>query len=153
MELLKGKKRLETTFIKKWANVLQKVQGMSFSLQEDYKQLNTRVNNSVEYEHDKKDYWKAPYELSNDGKGDCEDIAIFKFFCVNKNLGDRFIVIGNLFYKPENKRMDHAILVIKEQDTWLVLDNLTNDIITLNEYRLRYDFIPMIYFDEMSVFY
>lgn len=93
--------------------------------------LNREINWSIRPVDDMtqygvRDFWAPPLMTFSSGMGDCEDYAIAKYAAL-KRLGVR----------RENLRIvvvfdsvgeQHAVAAVRQGETWLILDNKTNDI-------------------------
>ena len=70
------------------------------------------------------DYWASPLETLRSLAGDCEDYAILKYI-VLRELGvdadDRRLVI----VRDESRQTEHAIVAIRYEQKWIILDNRT----------------------------
>ena len=70
------------------------------------------------------DHWTAPLETLRAGVGDCEDYAILKLFALREvgiSEDDLMLVI----VRDSVARTDHAVLAVRLEQRWLVLDNRT----------------------------
>jgi len=80
------------------------------------------------------DYWSSPKEFLIDGRGDCEDYAITKYFSL-KDVGiDKsklYLAIGKVKYAPTS----HMVMLYFKTKTSIpiVLDNLSWRILPLNK--------------------
>jgi predicted transglutaminase-like cysteine proteinase len=70
------------------------------------------------------DYWSAPFETLRSGRGDCEDYAIVKYLALLEagiSKDDvKIVILKNVF--PNE---DHAVLAVRVDFEWLILDNRT----------------------------
>jgi len=70
------------------------------------------------------DHWSAPFETLRSGRGDCEDYAIVKYLALLEagiSKDDiKIVVLKNVF--PNE---DHAVLAVRVDGEWLILDNRT----------------------------
>jgi predicted transglutaminase-like cysteine proteinase len=77
-----------------------------------------------------KDFWATPDEFLRRG-GDCEDYAIAKYFAL-KRLGwldgDMRIVV----VRQKDRKTAHAVLVVRNQGYYMVLDNLRRAVYDAN---------------------
>jgi len=67
------------------------------------------------------DYWASAAETLSRGGGDCEDLAIVKYqalLALGFAPGDLVLSVGR-----DLVRGDHALLLVREGDTWWVLDD------------------------------
>lgn len=70
------------------------------------------------------DRWSAPFETLRSGRGDCEDYAIVKYLALLEaglSEDDMRIVI----LKRDFPNEDHAVLAVRVDGDWLILDNRT----------------------------
>jgi predicted transglutaminase-like cysteine proteinase len=70
------------------------------------------------------DHWSAPFETLRSGRGDCEDYAIVKYLALLEagfSEDDVKIVI----LKNDFPNEDHAVLAVRVDGDWLILDNRT----------------------------
>jgi predicted transglutaminase-like cysteine proteinase len=70
------------------------------------------------------DRWSAPFETLQTGRGDCEDYAIVKYLALLEagvSEDDIKLIIVNNNFSNE----DHAVLAVRVDDDWLILDNRT----------------------------
>lgn len=94
--------------------------------------INSAVNLAVTYTSDAKqhgwpEYWATPLQTLWSQKGDCEDYAILKFaalLAAGVPISELRFVIGELIGGRTSGR--HAILAVRLNDQWLVLDQGTN---------------------------
>jgi len=80
------------------------------------------VSDWVQYGVD--DFWASPLATMSSGAGDCEDYAIVKY-----------VALRQIGVAPDNLRLlivydakhgaNHAVVVVRHDDEWLVLDNRT----------------------------
>lgn len=96
--------------------------------------LNTTVNQGIRHQFEKDgDIWKSPLETLREG-GDCEDFAILKMELLKMAgvpAADLRIVVGN------RDGQGHTVLAVKQDEKWLILDNLTSKIRSDKKYKLR----------------
>jgi predicted transglutaminase-like cysteine proteinase len=79
------------------------------------------------------DYWATPYQfLKMDG--DCEDYAIAKFMAL-KALGIPPEDMRVLALRDLNLDVGHAVLIVYEGDTPLLLDNQIKTVVPANSVR------------------
>lgn len=93
----------------------------------------------------KADYWVWP-NLFLKKSGDCEDYAIIKYFTL-KELGlpvDRLRIV---VLRDTLRRLSHAVLAVYMDDDIVILDNISNAI--LSQKRLRH-YVPQFSFNEIS---
>ncbi len=118
-----------------WPDLLSELQGKDRMTQ--IKEVN-RFFNSERYIVDMKnwgveDYWATPYQfLKMDG--DCEDYAIAKFMAL-KALGIPPEDMRVLALRDLNLDVGHAVLIVYEGDTPLLLDNQIKTVVPANSVR------------------
>jgi predicted transglutaminase-like cysteine proteinase len=70
------------------------------------------------------DRWSAPFETLRSSRGDCEDYAIVKYLALIEAgiPGDdlKIVILKNTF-----PREDHAVVAVRVDEQWLILDNRT----------------------------
>jgi predicted transglutaminase-like cysteine proteinase len=70
------------------------------------------------------DHWSAPFETLRSSRGDCEDYAIVKYLALLEagiaKDDMKLVILKNVF-----PREDHAVVVVRLDDQWLILDNRT----------------------------
>lgn len=99
------------------------------------------------------DYWATPAELLRAGGGDCEDLAIAKYFAL-RELGvpvERLrLVYARVFDTRRRLIEPHVVLWYRPETAadWRVLDSLMPRIQTLAQ---RGDLLPQLTFNERQV--
>ncbi|TDM67713.1 hypothetical protein CEF00_13520, partial [Lactobacillus crispatus] len=88
---------------------------------------NRLINRTVGYasdlsQHGVLDVWSAPLATIDSGLGDCEDYAIAKYVAL-REAGFAEADLRILLGKDRAARQDHAVLAVRSEGTWLVLDN------------------------------
>lgn len=71
-----------------------------------------------------RDRWSAPLETLRDGAGDCEDYAILKYLAL-REAGFAEDDLQFLIVRDPVLRADHAVIAVRHDDRWIVLDNRT----------------------------
>jgi predicted transglutaminase-like cysteine proteinase len=89
--------------------------------------VNRNVNQAIRYvsdyeQHGVADLWSSPLETLASGAGDCEDYAIAKF-AVLQAAGIPEKDLKLLLVRDLAVRQDHAVLAVRVDGRWLVLDN------------------------------
>jgi predicted transglutaminase-like cysteine proteinase len=89
--------------------------------------INRSVNQAIRYvsdieQHGVVDLWSSPLETLAAGIGDCEDYAIAKFALL-KETGMAQEDLKILLVRDTAVRQDHAVLAVRIDRKWLVLDN------------------------------
>ena len=111
--------------------------------------VNRWVNRSITYRADPTDRWQAPAETMALGAGDCEDLALLK----------RALLVGHKIVDPANiflvvgrelvSRKDHAMLVVRDRQQWLVLDNIAR--VVMSDAAFVGAFLPYFSFSSLWV--
>ena len=109
--------------------------------------VNRYVNRRVHFVDDSRQYgrqdlWTAASETLRRGRGDCEDYAIAKLQMLRAagvSEGDLYLVI----VKDLVRRADHAVLVVRSDGRFLVLDNGTDAVLNAESIR---DYRPVLTF-------
>ena len=91
------------------------------------------------------DYWASPLQTLGSGAGDCEDYAIVKYV-VLRELGIdesdlRFVIVHD-----DKHQVDHAVVTIRHEQRWLVLDNRTMAILNAEDVAYR----PLFALDQQN---
>lgn len=116
--------------------------------------INTFFNRILpQYDNQKygiSDYWSTRKEFLIDGRGDCEDYVIAKYFSLIENGFDK----NRLFLavvKVQGEQTDHMVLLYFEnlKEIPLVLDNLSFKVMSLNK---RTDLSVKFIFNEKASF-
>ena len=82
------------------------------------------------------DYWASPLQTLGSGAGDCEDYAIVKYV-VLRELGIdesdlRFVIV-----RDDRHQTDHAIVAVRHEQRWLILDNRTMAVLGAEDVAYR----------------
>lgn len=117
--------------------------------------VNRFVNRSVLYGEDRDiwgetDYWATPHETLGLGRGDCEDIAIAKYFGLVR-LGVPSEKLRLTFVKSLELKRAHMVLAYyaNERAEPLILDNLKPQILPAGQRR---DLLPVYAFNNHGIF-
>ena len=117
--------------------------------------VNRFVNRSVLHGEDmdvwgQADYWATPRETLGRGRGDCEDIAIAKYFGLVQ-LGVPSAKLRLTFVKSLELKRAHMVLAYyaDERAEPLILDNLQAQILPARERR---DLLPVYAFNNHGIF-
>lgn len=118
--------------------------------------VNSFFNKRIAYMEDiqawgKKDYWATPLETLNKGAGDCEDLAIAKYFALEQ-LGVPHSAMKITYVKSTNFSEAHMVLLASKHEgrAPVVLDNMTMKALPISK---RADLMPVYSFNEQSFFY
>ena len=83
------------------------------------------------------DFWSAPLATLGAGAGDCEDYAIAKYVALRESgiiPNDlRLMIVHDLKH-----RTDHAVVAVRHEEEWLLLDNRTLIMANAEEARHYY---------------
>lgn len=114
--------------------------------------VNAVVNNAVRYvsdyaQHGVADRWTAPLATFAAGQGDCEDYAIAKYALL-REAGVAENDLRLLLVKDRAVRQDHAVLAVRVDARWLVLDNRRDTPIETADLR---HFVPLFTLDSRGV--
>jgi len=114
--------------------------------------VNRSVNQAVRYvsddqQHGVADIWSSPLQTLRSGLGDCEDYAIAKY-ALMLAAGTPESDLKLLLVRDMAVRQDHAVLAVRLDGNWLVLDNRRS---TLLEGRDLQSFMPLFAIDHRGV--
>ncbi|EHJ58692.1 transglutaminase-like cysteine peptidase [Novosphingobium pentaromativorans] len=109
--------------------------------------VNAWSNRHIRYREDseiygKSDYWATASATLKHGAGDCEDIAIFKMqalAALGVPRSDMYLTIA----RDTVRNADHALLVVKLEGRYWVLDNATDKLL---DGAMSYDYRPIMSF-------
>jgi predicted transglutaminase-like cysteine proteinase len=94
------------------------------------------------------DRWSAPLATLTSGRGDCEDYAIAKYVALREagvpKYDVRFVIMRDL-----SSSIDHAVLVARVDDKWLLLDN--RRLALTEDKTIARSILPLFVFDESGV--
>lgn len=129
--------------VRKFDNILKKLSHINSF----YNQI-LPINDLTKYKVD--DHWSTPKEFLINGKGDCEDYAIAKYF----TLIETGIPKEKLFFAIVNVKNEanyHMVLLYFEnkKSMPLVLDNLSFKVVPFD---IRKKLIPKVIFNEKDSF-
>lgn len=113
---------------------------------------NRLINNAIRYtsdlsQHAAVDVWSAPLASLNTGRGDCEDYAIAKYV-VLREAGVPEHNLRILLVRDRRVREDHAVLTVRNGETWSVLDNRSSKLASDGELL---HFTPLFALDSAGV--
>lgn len=103
------------------------------SLPEKAAVVNAAVNRLISYRRDADqyrtlDYWATPLETLKQQAGDCEDYAILKMALLEE-LGIPPSAMSLVVLRDESRNLFHAILALRSGETFLVLDNMRDQVL------------------------
>jgi predicted transglutaminase-like cysteine proteinase len=113
---------------------------------------NRLINGAIGYQSDLAqhgviDLWSAPLASLATGRGDCEDFAIAKYVLLREaGVAEQDLRI--LLVRDRSVREDHAVLAVREDNAWLVLDNRRS--VAANDSEFGY-FTPLYVLDAGGV--
>lgn len=85
--------------------------------------VNANVRYTDDYaQHGVPDLWSAPLATLTSGRGDCEDYAILKY-AVLRDAGVPVEDMRLVLLRDSQTREDHAVLSVRNDGKWYVLDN------------------------------
>lgn len=99
--------------------------------------VNRLVNRAILYTSDLAQYgvldvWSAPLASLRSGRGDCEDYAIAKYALLRETgIAEQDLRI--LLVRDRSVREDHAVLAVRDRDSWVILDNRRSALATDGE--------------------
>jgi predicted transglutaminase-like cysteine proteinase len=101
--------------------------------------LNRTVNMTVKPASDRAlyghaDYWASPLQTLDSGAGDCEDYAILKYV-VLRELGVDADDLRLVIVQDDKRLTEHAIVAVRSERKWLMLDNRTMAILNTEDVR------------------
>jgi predicted transglutaminase-like cysteine proteinase len=114
--------------------------------------VNRAINADVVYTSDQAlhgvaDLWTAPLATLAAGRGDCEDYAIAKYAAL-REAGTPADDLRFLLVRDNAVRLDHAVLAVRHDGRWLVLDN--RHAILMEQADTRH-FTPLFALDQAGV--
>ncbi|QFT76805.1 hypothetical protein FIU90_04530 [Erythrobacter sp. THAF29] len=113
--------------------------------------VNRWVNREIEYVEDRQlfgrsDYWAGAGLTVALRKGDCEDIALTKMQMLAEagfKRSDMFLTIA----RDKVRNADHALLVVRLGDRFVVLDNATDKVL---DGAYSHDYVPVLSFNDSA---
>ncbi|HEX3600657.1 MAG TPA: transglutaminase-like cysteine peptidase [Lacipirellulaceae bacterium] len=90
------------------------------------------------------DFWASPLQTMDSEAGDCEDYAIVKYAAL-RELGVPADDLRLVIVQDEKRETGHAIVAVRYEERWLVLDNRTMAILNAEDVR---DYRPLFALDE-----
>lgn len=90
-------------------------------------EVNRSVNQAIRYTSDLAQYgtpdlWSTPLVTLGSGRGDCEDYAILKYALL-RDAGTAPADMKIVLLRDNLRREDHAVLAVRSDGEWMVLDN------------------------------
>ena len=113
--------------------------------------VNRWVNHRISYREDTQlngrlDYWADARETLRRGKGDCEDYAILKMQILAAAGVSRDDMMLTLL-RDTVRRIDHAVLLVRDGSDWKMLDLQTDRVVTA---AADYGYSPLVSFSEST---
>ncbi len=101
--------------------------------------INRAVNLAIRPESDwaqygSADFWASPLQTLASGAGDCEDYAIVKYV-VLRALGMAETDLRLMIVRDDKHQTEHAIVAVRDEQEWLILDNRTMFIVNAEDAR------------------
>lgn len=93
------------------------------------------------------DFWASPLQTLGNGAGDCEDYAILKYAAL-RELGVAAHDLRLVIVQDSARETQHAVLAVREQNQWLILDNRT--MVMLTDAQARH-YHPLFVMDDRGV--
>ena len=114
--------------------------------------VNERVNGKIRYKSDQvetgvEDTWNLALAVLTKKVGDCEDYALAKYAALHQaGISDADLRI--VLVHDNAVRVDHAVLAVRDDKQWLILDNRWNKLYTDKELR---QFKPLFVVERRGV--
>ena len=80
------------------------------------------------------DFWASPLQTLASGAGDCEDYAIVKYVAL-RALGILADDVRLVIVQDDKRESGHAIVAVRYEQRWLILDNRTMAILNFEDVR------------------
>lgn len=114
--------------------------------------INRSINSQIRYVSDFKqhgviDLWSSPLATYSSSEGDCEDYAIAKYVAL-RELGVNADDLRLLLVRDRAVGQDHAVLGVRHDGRWLVLDNRHSLLLDMTEVR---QFTPLFAINQDGV--
>ncbi len=135
-----------------WRGLLTQTGGSEL---ERLERVNRFINRSIQHGEDadiwgEADYWATPLETLSRGRGDCEDVAIAKYFSLLR-LGVPSSKLRLTFVKALRLNRAHMVLAYYTSDSAepLILDSLQPQIRPASQ---RSDLLPVYAFNNLGIY-
>ena len=102
------------------------------------------ISDLVQYGVD--DFWAAPLTTMRTGAGDCEDYAIVKYLAL-REVGIAPENIRLLIVRDVRRQTNHAVVAVRHDHEWLILDNRTMVMIRATDAQ----YWPLFFLDDRGV--
>jgi len=115
-------------------------------------EINRAVNLSIKpvsdwAQYGTADFWSAPLDTLRTGAGDCEDYAIVKYVAL-RDAGVTPDDLRLVIVRDVRRNVEHAVVAVRNNDEWLILDNRTLMMVNADEAR---HYFPLFMLDERGV--
>lgn len=120
-----------------WTELLQ--QANVVTVGHPLRMVNSWVNWHLRYQEDRTDDWSDPLTTLERGFGDCEDFAIAKMALLEElgvSSDDMFLVL-----LKDSKGASHAVLAVRLDGTFYILDNRTDSLRLAKDVR---EYTPIV---------
>ncbi len=125
-------KQIKRTTIPAWEKLKREAKTI-----DDVNRLVNRYPYKDDYQQFKSDeYWQTPFEFLTNRGGDCEDYAITKYYLL-REMGYKDADLKIVILKTQDGG-GHAVLIVRDGDRWLLLDNRYKRVIDVTK-------IPEVY--------
>lgn len=92
------------------------------------------------------DFWASPLQTLGSQAGDCEDYAIVKYVAL-RELGILPDDLRLVIVQDEKREIGHAVVAVRDEQRWLILDNRTMSILDAENVR---DYRPLFALDHQG---
>jgi predicted transglutaminase-like cysteine proteinase len=92
------------------------------------------------------DFWASPLQTLGSGAGDCEDYAIVKYVAL-RELGIPPDDLRLIIVQDDKREAGHAIVAVRSEQRWLILDNRTMAILNAEDVR---HYRPLFALDQLG---
>lgn len=92
------------------------------------------------------DFWASRLQTLGSGAGDCEDYAIVKYVAL-RELGVLPDDLRLVIVQDEKREIGHAVVAVRYEQRWLILDNRTMSILDADDVR---DYRPLFALDQQG---
>ncbi len=111
--------------------------------------INRAVNMSIKpasdwVQYGYADYWASPLQTLASEAGDCEDYAIVKYVAL-RELGIEAEDLRFVIVRDDKRQADHAVVAVRDEQQWLILDNRTMMILNAEDAR---NYRPLLALDD-----
>ncbi len=142
---LRDQRACTTPGLRSWRKIIFAAKGLS--RREQLVMVN-KFFNSWPYKYDQElygvsEYWASPTEFLR-RSGDCEDYSIAKYFAL-KELGFKMDEMRVVILRDDIRNIGHAVLVVYEEEDILVLDSLSDLVLSDSKYK---HYIPQYSMNE-----